>query len=477
MGMRAARPLNSNAVRKADDDLYSAHEQDDRPNALFDSDGNRLPLGDRDPNQAGLRHKWMQSYADHGGRVDKTSPAPMKPVGKAVAECPAKGHLIVIATDYDDQPIPNAAVNVDGLGVKTTDEKGTADYGEVAPKSYNVTARKDNYRPAPGEPVGPAKASGSVPAGETTTIPLKLTTCITHRLIKPFLIAKAVDPKLIAITTVPLSDKYIRYGGPLVFGEDINHELDETKPLPTGHSVGSTEIELQEKMVASLGIFANQDKDDKAYRLFEEFLNKNSSVKFFEDEALNKAIENHENFIDFADRTLAKPGTAGVDPAKPRIHQALAEAEWDINQVELIGDLGVPAWNKLADKANGLFVMINGEQYVYVIVDAYEYDSCKQQYDVTLIFALYDVFGLDDEDLKRFGVDGTDTKARFSAHFSTIPEEGITAWWQLQHQFDYTPLVTRVVITKKYTGVPTAPLAPVPASAPAPPQPTPTPAP
>jgi hypothetical protein len=184
MGMRAARPLNSDAVGAADDDLYSAHEDDPRPNALFDSDGNRLPLDDRDPKQAGLRHEWIQSYAAHGGKLQKTPSAPQKPVAQPVADCPVKGHLIVKVTDFfDDQPIADAKVSVDGLGDKTTDKDGVADYGQVPPATYNVTARKDDYRPEPRKPVGPVNGQGVVTADKTTTVTLKLARVLRENVI------------------------------------------------------------------------------------------------------------------------------------------------------------------------------------------------------------------------------------------------------------------------------------------------------
>ena len=92
---------------------------------------------------------------------------------------------------------------------------------------------------------------------------------------------------------------------------------------------------------------------------------------------------------------------------------------------------------------NGLFLMINGVAYVFVYVQAYEYHSCTEEYTIKLKFALYDVFGLDDVDLNRFGAD-TDWSTSDTAM-------GITAWWQLQHQFGYVPLITRAVVERDFT--------------------------
>ncbi|TVR60425.1 MAG: hypothetical protein EA420_14215 [Candidatus Competibacteraceae bacterium] len=111
--------------------------------------------------------------------------------------------------------------------------------------------------------------------------------------------------------------------------------------------------------------------------------------------------------------------------------------------------LGVPAFN-LGSKAfstkdfnNGLGLMINGVQYVYVVATHYNYDSVTKKYCITLKFIFYDVFGLDDDDLKEFG-------ASSDSVFSSSAAIGITAWWQLQHQHGYAPLVTRIVLERTY---------------------------
>jgi hypothetical protein len=95
------------------------------------------------------------------------------------------------------------------------------------------------------------------------------------------------------------------------------------------------------------------------------------------------------------------------------------------------------------DWANGLAVMINGVQYVYVYVEKYSYDSCKSQYEIELKFVLYDVFGLDDADVKTYGISRIGTSI-------LIASQGITAWWQLQHQFNYAPVLTRAIVYKSY---------------------------
>lgn len=112
--------------------------------------------------------------------------------------------------------------------------------------------------------------------------------------------------------------------------------------------------------------------------------------------------------------------------------------------------LGVPALNlgskvfSTRDFDNGLGLMINGVQYVYVIATHYHHDSTAKKYWLTLNFVFYDIFGLDDDDdLKEYG-------AASDSILASKASVGITAWWQLQHQFGYCPLVTRAVTTKDY---------------------------
>ena len=118
--------------------------------------------------------------------------------------------------------------------------------------------------------------------------------------------------------------------------------------------------------------------------------------------------------------------------------------------IKVIDDLGVPAFNKGSkvwrtdDFDNGLGVMINGIQYVFIFVDKYKYDDEKHQYDITLSFSFFDVFGLDDDDLQEFG-------AKSDSFGTSDAKIGITAWWQLQHQFNYAPVITRANVSKSFT--------------------------
>ncbi len=87
--------------------------------------------------------------------------------------------------------------------------------------------------------------------------------------------------------------------------------------------------------------------------------------------------------------------------------------------------------------------MINGVQHVYVIATHYYYDKTSNIYCIKLKYLFYDVFGLDDKDLDEYG-------AMSDSWYKSAAGIGITAWWQLQHQHGFAPLVTRIVLERTY---------------------------
>jgi hypothetical protein len=198
-----------------------------------------------------------------------------------------------------------------------------------------------------------------------------------------------------------------------------------------------------------LTIFAKNDKSGMAKRLFTEYLKKQRRVIYFDDAALNVAADQHDNITYWCGAALSAPNTKYHDSKKARIHQALKQANWDIKKMVAPTDLGVPAFNKgskirrTEDYANGLGLMIGGVQYVFVVATHYHYDKGEKKYCISLRYRFYDVFGLDDDDLEEFGA----TRGGWDIPDAAI---GITAWWQLQHQHGYAPLVTRIVLEKTH---------------------------
>jgi hypothetical protein len=264
-------------------------------------------------------------------------------------------------------------------------------------------------------------------------------------------------PKIVAIAT----DKYLTpehdsqdkdLPGPAPkYGQDFTFGVG--RAAPGGKNVGRTVAALKPKMEFLLRAFADGDDSGMAKRLFDKFLAKQDRVYYFEDADLNAAAAKHGNILYFCNAALGAPHPFGVAPApgKTRIHQALKAAGWDISKLIAPTDLGVPAFNdgskarSTGDFDNGLGLMINGVQHAYVIATHYHYDKTSNVYCIILKHIFYDVFGLDDDDLREYGADDDSGELSFSRQ-----GQGITAWWQLQHQHGYAPLVTRIVVTKSY---------------------------
>ncbi len=265
-----------------------------------------------------------------------------------------------------------------------------------------------------------------------------------------------LQPKLVALA----QDSYLTPTNPFADNENLpgiiapKYGQDFTsgyrRAAPGKQDVGSTPAVLKPKMRKLLDIFAAGDKTGMASRLFDAFLADTCrNVTYFDDASLNAAANVHPNIEFFCNAALSAPNSSQISIGKTRIHQALKTANWDISKLYTPTDLGVPAFNRgskvrsTEDFDNGLGLMINGVQYAYVMATHYKYDKDANKYSITLKFIFYDVFGLDDDDLKEFG-------ASSDSILSSNAAIGITAWWQLQHQHGYTPLVTRIVIERTY---------------------------
>lgn len=263
--------------------------------------------------------------------------------------------------------------------------------------------------------------------------------------ITPRVVAIATDTYLRPRTPFPDAANLPGITTPPRYGQDI--EFGFGRAAPAGQSVGTSVSVLEPKMRALLGQFASGDTTGMARRLFNAFLANNTHpVAFFDDADMTSAAARHQNIIFFCHAALSAPTSAFRSAGRTRIHQALRMAGWDINRLVRPTDLGVPALNigskafSTGDFNNGLGLMINGIQHAYVIATHYHHDASAGRYCIALRYVFYDVFGLDDDDLTEFG-------ASSDSWTSSTAAKGITAWWQLQHQFGYAPLVTRIVVS------------------------------
>ncbi|MCB2264410.1 MAG: hypothetical protein LGR52_15945 [Candidatus Thiosymbion ectosymbiont of Robbea hypermnestra] len=275
--------------------------------------------------------------------------------------------------------------------------------------------------------------------------------CKEFRLRQPKIIAIATASYLTPTTT--FADPGLPGGHALSFGQDLS--FSTSRALPQGSpSVGTTTASLENTMRRLLIIFASNmfrfpwnDRSDMAEQLFDAFLTPQRAVEFWSNEDLTAAAEAHPNIASFVSRALSAPNSRERSEGRTRIHQALENAGWDINKAVPPTDLGVPAFNRgtdwlqTRDFDNGLALMVNAIQHGIVVAKDYYYDRCKGEYFIKLEYVFYDVFGLDDDDLREFGADGG---------IDTDAAAGITAWWQLQHQHGYAPLITRIAFEREF---------------------------
>jgi hypothetical protein len=78
-----------------------------------------------------------------------------------------------------------------------------------------------------------------------------------------------------------------------------------------------------------------------------------------------------------------------------------------------------------------------------LLANCYAYDPKDAKYLIGLKYVFYDVFGLDDDDVNEYG-------AKSESLTTPAAAVGITAWWQLQHQHRYAPLVTRIILERTF---------------------------
>lgn len=170
MARRAKRPLNPTAVSAADDEIYKRHEGDPRPNALYDADGNRLPLSATDPSQAALRKEWMDLYIANGGEIESDPPAPTPP-GAPVVPCEDKKCDCTVTIGKVKRGNPYVAQNAPDDGMPDS----------VPPsKTYDVEVTvTPSLEACPGQYVELSIINGSADNGTATVAPARITKTTT----------------------------------------------------------------------------------------------------------------------------------------------------------------------------------------------------------------------------------------------------------------------------------------------------------
>ena len=220
------------------------------------------------------------------------------------------------------------------------------------------------------------------------------------------------------------------------------------RAAPDGQSVATTVPALKTRMRRLLGIFAANDTDGKARTLMNSFLGHHRTLMFHSQTRLDAAVNAHANVDYFCEAALGAPGRRAAAPGVVRIHQRLEQAGWNIQRTVPATGLGPPALNLgnkvlgTGDFGNGLGLMVNDIARVYVIATHYDHYPSQNRYEIRLKYVFFDVFGLDDDDLAEYGA-----SSDWNVSNAKI---GITAWWQLQHQHGFAPLITRMTAERQF---------------------------
>lgn len=184
MALRAKRPLNPDAVQAADNDIYAKYQDDPRPNALYDADGNRRPLSATDPTQAAARREWMLMYAAKGGQLETPDAIATQP-GNPVQPCPSgpakkatgdethvrkdKANLHVqLVHKCDASPLDGGTVDISGPETHNgkTGADGWQKFDGITPGKYHIKGTHPTHHDG--------TDSATAPAGTTTVRVLPL---------------------------------------------------------------------------------------------------------------------------------------------------------------------------------------------------------------------------------------------------------------------------------------------------------------
>jgi hypothetical protein len=163
---RLSRPLNSDAVKAADNEFYAKHPE-------LVKDGKRIPLSETDPKQADLRKEWVDLYKKHGGQEEEDEKPPAKKPDAPVIPCPktekCDPNVTIGRVQRGNPYVPRNANPADGMP------------DSVPPsKSYEVEVKVDPPMDCcPGQFIELSIINGSADNGTATVSPTRITKTTT----------------------------------------------------------------------------------------------------------------------------------------------------------------------------------------------------------------------------------------------------------------------------------------------------------
>lgn len=200
----------------------------------------------------------------------------------------------------------------------------------------------------------------------------------------------------------------------------------------------TTEKVLAERLTNLIMNRVNDDNKDMsavAQAIVNQFLAKGGGV--YHHPLLDSFVTKDTNFISF-DKAFSY-----------KIYKKLKKINNDLTQV-VPNDLvrfDNFAFNTFANNYDGLAILIHAIEHIEVFIEEYKVLSASSV-SFKLKYIIYDTFGLDIEDLRRFGKrTGADITLSNDRLVRANGGEAFSAWWLLQNKFGCKSVQTQIIIT------------------------------
>ena len=139
-----------------------------------------------------------------------------------------------------------------------------------------------------------------------------------------------------------------------------------------------------------------------------------------------------------------------ISEVKRLLHKALRVVNGDISRLSIsnyIGQFNIkrPVFSSFSDKRHGLTFALNDTWGFKVTLLNYRYDATTKKYWAKLKFDVFDHFGLDKDDVVKFGsMEKVQDRAGKLAPDSICQQaaDGFCSWFILQYKRGYKPFVT-----------------------------------
>lgn len=188
---------------------------------------------------------------------------------------------------------------------------------------------------------------------------------------------------------------------------------------PTSGLIFKSDNYLFKQMRLMSNLFARGYLNDNIMQMIQHF-QKNTGTEY-RNQALNKAVRNHSSMKRFVISCKKALRTRLIDCDISKIgHSAGVKNKLLDNK-----EFGRVHFTEMLDKFNGLGIAVHDTAAYKVELLSFNLDDGNFKFNAKAKFTIYDHFGLDKRDLKKFGA-----------------ASGFRAWYILQHLRGYKPFLT-----------------------------------